>query len=75
LFCFLFYTYSDIEADQLANAQLDGRAIKPASIGVRRRAAMELGLRPFFHGGVVSALCVRFQVFLFFLLKKSENSR
>lgn len=40
-----------IEADMLANAQLDGTAIMPAPESVRRRAALELGLKPFMHGG------------------------
>lgn len=48
----------DVEADMLANAWDDGRAIMPASDEVRRRAALERGLRPFFHGGVISALCI-----------------
>lgn len=48
----------DVEADMLANAWDDGRAIMPASDEVRRRAAVERGLRPFFHGGVISALCI-----------------
>lgn len=42
-----------VEADMLANAQLDGTAIMPAPEMVRRRAALELGLRPFLHGGCV----------------------
>lgn len=48
----------DVEADMLANAWDDGRAIMPASVEVRRRAAVERGLRPYFHGGVISALCI-----------------
>lgn len=46
-----------VEADQLANARVDGTAIMPANEEVRRRAALELGLRPFLHGGSTSALC------------------
>ena len=48
----------DVEADMLANVVDDGRGIMPATEEVRRRAAMERGLRPFFHGGVISALCI-----------------
>lgn len=48
----------DVEADMLANVHDDGRGIQPASIDVRRRASVERGLRPFFHGGVISALCI-----------------
>ena len=48
----------DVEADMLANAGDDGRAIMPATEEVRRRAAVERGLRPYFHGGVISALCI-----------------
>jgi len=48
----------DVEADMLANARDDGRAIMPATEEVRRRAAVERGLRPYFHGGVISALCI-----------------
>ncbi|KAF8309130.1 hypothetical protein DL93DRAFT_2126696 [Clavulina sp. PMI_390] len=48
----------DVEADMLANARDDGRAIQPAHVDVMRRAAVERGLRPFFHGGVISALCI-----------------
>jgi alpha 1,2-mannosyltransferase len=48
----------DVEADMLANAKDDGRAIQPASSEVRRRAAYERGVRPFFHGGSISALCI-----------------
>ncbi|KAK4047491.1 hypothetical protein OIV83_005404 [Microbotryomycetes sp. JL201] len=49
----------DVDADMLANAQNDGRAINPvAPPAVRRRAVIEKGLRPFFHGGWVSALCI-----------------
>lgn len=36
----------------------DGRAIKPAPPAVRRRAALENGIRAFFHGGWNSALCI-----------------
>lgn len=35
-----------------------GIAQDPASFEVRKRAAIERGLRPFFHGGIVSALCM-----------------
>lgn len=42
----------------LANAQNDGIAISPAPLPVRRRAVLEKGLRPFFHGGWMSALCI-----------------
>ncbi|KAI5474519.1 alpha 1,2-mannosyltransferase, glycosyltransferase family 71 protein [Pseudohyphozyma bogoriensis] len=48
----------DIDCDQLANAGNDGRAISPAGPAVRRRAALEKGIRTFFHGGWISALCV-----------------
>jgi len=42
----------------LANAQNDGIAIADAPLAVRRRAVLEKGLRPFFHGGWMSALCI-----------------
>jgi len=48
----------DVEADMLANADDDGWAIYPGSEEVRRRAALERGVRPYFHGGVISALCI-----------------
>ncbi|KAF8494303.1 mannosyltransferase putative-domain-containing protein [Gautieria morchelliformis] len=48
----------DVEADMLANADDDGWTIYPGSDEVRRRAALERGIRPFFHGGVYSALCI-----------------
>ncbi|KAF8577363.1 glycosyltransferase family 71 protein [Ramaria rubella] len=48
----------DVEADMLANADDDGWAIYPGDDEVRRRAALERGIRPFFHGGVYSALCI-----------------
>jgi alpha 1,2-mannosyltransferase len=48
----------DVEADMLANADDDGWTIYPGSEEVRRRAALERGIRPFFHGGVYSALCI-----------------
>jgi hypothetical protein len=51
----------DVEADMLANAGDDGRAIQPANEEVRRRAALERGIRPYFHGGVISALCIDLQ--------------
>lgn len=47
-----------MEADMLANAHDDGRAIQPATVDVRRRASIERGLRPYFHGGVISTLCI-----------------
>lgn len=49
---------TDVEADMLANAKDDGWGIQPAHIEVRRRAAIERGIRPFFHGGAISALCI-----------------
>ncbi len=49
---------NDVEADMLANAKDDGWAIQPATSEVRRRAAVERGVRPYFHGGVISALCI-----------------
>ncbi|ORY81239.1 mannosyltransferase putative-domain-containing protein [Leucosporidium creatinivorum] len=48
----------DTDCDQLANAGNDGRAISEAPPAIRRRAVLEKGLRPFFHGGWVSALCI-----------------
>ncbi|KAM0752545.1 hypothetical protein T439DRAFT_286821 [Meredithblackwellia eburnea MCA 4105] len=48
----------DVDCDHLANAQNDGRALSPAGPAVRKRAALEKGIRPFFHGGQVSALCI-----------------
>jgi alpha 1,2-mannosyltransferase len=48
----------DTDCDQLANAGNDGRAIAEAPPAIRRRAVLEKGLRPFFHGGWVSALCI-----------------
>lgn len=48
----------DVDADHLANAASDGKALSPAPIAVRRRAVLENGLRPFFHGGWMSALCI-----------------
>lgn len=47
-----------VDADMLANAQNDGRAIKDAPPAVRRRAVLERGIRPGFHGGWNSALCI-----------------
>lgn len=35
----------------LANAANDGKAISDAPPAVRKRAALEKGLQPFFHGG------------------------
>jgi alpha 1,2-mannosyltransferase len=48
----------DVEADMLANADDDGWTIYPGSDEVRRRAALERGIRPFFHGGGNSAFCI-----------------
>ncbi|KDQ21097.1 glycosyltransferase family 71 protein [Botryobasidium botryosum FD-172 SS1] len=48
----------DVEADMLANADDDGWGIQPATEEVRRRAAVERAIRPYFHGGVISALCI-----------------
>ncbi|KAK4046908.1 hypothetical protein OIO90_006390 [Microbotryomycetes sp. JL221] len=49
----------DVDADMLTNVQNDGLALnKEASPAIRRRAVIEKGLRPFFHGGWVSALCI-----------------
>lgn len=48
----------DVDADMLANADDDGWTIHPGNHEVRRRAALERGIRPFFHGGVFSALCI-----------------
>ena len=42
----------------LANAANDGIALAQAPLAVRRRAVLEKGLRPFFHGGWMSALCI-----------------
>ncbi|MBW0500979.1 hypothetical protein O181_040694 [Austropuccinia psidii MF-1] len=47
-----------VEADMLANADDQGQAIMDAPAPVRRRAALERGLRPFLHGGGNSAICV-----------------
>lgn len=47
-----------VEADMLANADENGKAIMDAPEPVRRRAALERGLIPFLHGGSVSAVCV-----------------
>jgi len=66
----------DVEADMLANARDDGRAIMPASEEVRRRAAVERGLRPYFHGGVISALCIDIKcvpLFIFFFFSRFEE--
>jgi alpha 1,2-mannosyltransferase len=48
----------DVEADMLANADDDGWTIYPGSDEVRRRAALERGIRPFFHGGGDTAFCI-----------------
>lgn len=43
----------------LANADpLTGWAIQPATEEVRKRAVLERGLRPYFHGGGNSAFCI-----------------
>lgn len=48
----------DVEADMLANADDQGWTIYPGSDEVRRRAALERGIRPFFHGGGNTAFCI-----------------
>lgn len=48
----------DVDADMLANADDNGWTIYPGSDAVRRRAALERGIRPFFHGGGNSAFCI-----------------
>ena len=48
----------DVEADMLANADDSGRTIYTGSPEVRRRAAIERGIRPFFHGGGNTAFCI-----------------
>jgi alpha 1,2-mannosyltransferase len=48
----------DVEADMLANADDEGWTIYPGTDEVRRRAALERGIRPFFHGGGNSAFCI-----------------
>lgn len=48
----------DVEADMLANADDEGWTIYPGSDEVRRRAALERGIRPFFHGGGNTAFCI-----------------
>ncbi|KAH8929995.1 glycosyltransferase family 71 protein [Atractiella rhizophila] len=49
----------DVDADHLANADGDGRGIvRHKRLGVRRRAAGERGVKNFFHGGWISALCI-----------------
>ncbi|KAK4705368.1 hypothetical protein P7C70_g837, partial [Phenoliferia sp. Uapishka_3] len=48
----------DVDCDMLANADHSGNAIAPAPPAVRKRAALEKGLVPFFHGGWISALCI-----------------
>lgn len=43
----------------LANADpITGWAIQPATEEVRKRAVLERGLRPYFHGGGNSAFCI-----------------
>jgi alpha 1,2-mannosyltransferase len=55
-------TDDDVDCDMLANAKDDGTALSPASnYRVRRRAAMEKGVRAFFHGGQWSALCIDYR--------------
>ncbi|KIJ26403.1 glycosyltransferase family 71 protein, partial [Sphaerobolus stellatus SS14] len=49
---------TDVEADMLANADDEGRAIYTGNEEVRRRAALERGIRPYFHGGGNSAFCI-----------------
>ena len=49
---------NDVEADMLANADDEGWTIYPGSDEVRRRAALERGIRPFFHGGGNTAFCI-----------------
>ncbi|GJJ14446.1 hypothetical protein Clacol_008710 [Clathrus columnatus] len=49
---------TDVEADMLANADDDGWTIYPGTEEVRRRAALERGIRPFFHGGGNTAFCI-----------------
>lgn len=46
-----------VEADMLANADETGKAIIEAPAPVRRRAALERGLKPFLHGGGNTAIC------------------
>ncbi|KAG0143192.1 hypothetical protein CROQUDRAFT_661603 [Cronartium quercuum f. sp. fusiforme G11] len=46
-----------LEADMLANADANGKAIMEAPAPVRRRAALERGLVPYLHGGGNSAIC------------------
>lgn len=48
----------DVEADMLANADDNGWTIYPGNEEVRRRAALERGIRPFFHGGGYTAFCI-----------------
>ncbi|KAF8517044.1 mannosyltransferase putative-domain-containing protein [Hysterangium stoloniferum] len=48
----------DVEADMLANADDNGWTIYPGDEEVRRRAALERGIRPFFHGGGNTAFCI-----------------
>ena len=43
----------DIDIDMLANADDEGVAVRPAPPAVRRRAALERGIKGFFHGGFV----------------------
>lgn len=49
---------NDVEADMLANADDNGWTIYPGTEEVRRRAALERGIRPFFHGGGNTAFCI-----------------
>lgn len=48
----------DVDCDQLANVDVEGRAIKIAGPATRRRAAIERGTAAEFHGGWISALCI-----------------
>lgn len=43
----------DVDVEMLANADDEGVAITPAPPAVRRRAALERGIKGFFHGGFV----------------------
>ncbi|EIM82059.1 uncharacterized protein STEHIDRAFT_171646 [Stereum hirsutum FP-91666 SS1] len=53
------FNSTEVEADMLANADpLTGWAIQPATEEVRKRAVLERGLRPYFHGGGNSAFCI-----------------
>lgn len=43
----------DVDVDMLANADDEGNAVAIAPSAVRRRAAIERGIKGFFHGGYV----------------------